>query len=79
MSQRSSSRWLGSFAAAPLRRSAPRSITSTSVPFAVSCRAMRAAVSPPPTMTTVRLFSFVAMMERPQLKSAMDLGSWAPG
>src|SRR3974390_259505 len=61
MSQRSSSRWFGSVASGPLRRSCPRSSTSTSVPLAVSARATSAAVNPPPTMTTVFLASGVAM------------------
>src|SRR6516162_7480460 len=67
MSQRNSSRWLGIFASAALRRSTPRSSTSTSVPLAVSCRATSAAVNPPPTMTTLRLFSLVAMVVCPQI------------
>src|SRR5258706_5379081 len=57
VSQRNSSRWLGSFAAAPLLWSPPRSRTSTSMPAAVSWREMSPAASPPPTITTARLSS----------------------
>ena len=59
MSQRSSSRWVGSLASAPLLWSMPRSSTSTSMFLSVSWRAARPAVRPPPTMTTVLLGKLV--------------------
>src|SRR5215471_11156404 len=48
-------------ASAPSVWSNPRSSTTVSMPFVVSCRAIRPAVNPPPTITTVCFSSFLAM------------------